>query len=181
LEPLLQAKARYGSKVLAETTALLNAARRSATGDASPALACLLAAHEPTDIAEERLPEARELAELRRAFNAALSEAKKAAPAFSEPVALIRVRSAFQVHPALAQMWAGKLPRNIVIVANESYLPSRVNFSVRTELDVNLLEFLEAFRYGLDATEYGRGHDQATGGSLSTEDWKRFIATIGFR
>jgi single-stranded DNA-specific DHH superfamily exonuclease len=181
LEPLPAAKERYGSRTLREATVLVNAARRSASGDASVALAALLAAREPAEIALGRLPEARQLAEMRQAFNAALAEAKRAAPAFNQRVALIRVQSPYQVHPVLAQIWRGKLPNHIVMVANEGYLPGRVSFSLRTMLDVSLLDFLQAFSHALDATEFGYGHDKATGGSMSTEEWKRLLATMGFR
>lgn len=181
LEPLPQARERYGRPVLRETTSLLNAARRSASGDASVALAALLAAREPADIAHGRLPEARELAEMRQAFNASLAEARRVAPAFSGRIALIRVRSPFQVHPILAQTWRGRLPEHIVMVANDGYLPGRVSFSLRTSLDVSLLEFMEAFRSSLDATEFGYGHDKATGGILSAEEFGRLLAMIGFR
>lgn len=181
LAPLPQAKRRYGSKVLQETTTLVNAARRSASGDASVALAALLRAHEPAEIAHGHLAEARELADMRQAFDQAVKRAKRAGPVFSRRVALICVSSPYQVHPILAQIWRGRLPDHIVMVANEGYLPGRVNFSVRTSLDVSLLDFMQAFRQGLDATEFGYGHDKATGGSLSADDWKRLLATMGFR
>jgi single-stranded-DNA-specific exonuclease len=180
LEPLPQARARYGTRMLREATTLVNAARRSPSGDASPALNALLAAQEPADIARGRLPEARQLAQLREDFNAALAEAKRAAPSFADRVALIRVHSPYQVHPILAQIWRGRLPNHIVMVANEGYLPGRVSFSLRTCLDVNLLSFLQAFRQSIDATEFGHGHDRATGGILLQDDYKRLLATMGF-
>jgi len=179
--PLPQARARYGSKLLREAASLINAARRSATGDASLALTALLRARGPADIAEGRLPEARQLAALRQAFNEALADARQVMPVFSGKVALIRVQSPYLVHPVLAQIWRGRLPNHIIMAANEGYLPGRVNFSLRTALDVNLLDFLAAFRQGLDATELGYGHDKAMGGSLSQDDWKRLLATLGFR
>ena len=180
LPPLPQARERYGGTAIRETTVLVNAARRSDSGDPTPALQALLAAHEPADITEGRLPQAQALGRLRRAFNAALGQARRAAPVFGGRVALVRVRSPYQVHPVLARIWCARLPRFIVMVANEGYLAGRVNFSLRTALDVNLLDFLQAFRHGLDATEFGYGHDKATGGSLSREDWQRLLASMGF-
>ena len=181
LPPLPQAKQRYGSKVLQETTALVNAARRSASGDASVALAALWRAREPAEIAHAHLPEARELAGLRQAFNDAVKQAKRVAPTFNRRVALIRVSSPYQVHPVLAQIWRGRLPDYIVMVANEGYLPGRVSFSLRTSLDISLLDFMQAFRHSLDATEFGYGHDKATGGNLPVDEWRRLLATMGFR
>jgi len=181
LAPLPGAQAHYGAHVLREATALVNAARRSATGDALPALDALLAADEPAAISHGHLPEAVALAGMRRAFQEALQQSRRAAPTFHDHVALIRVHSPYLVHPALAQMWRRRLPHHIVLVANDGYLPGQVNFSVRTALDINLLDFLQPFRSGLDATEFGYGHDKATGGSLRTDDWQRFLATLGFR
>ncbi|MGQ9683024.1 MAG: DHH family phosphoesterase [Anaerolineae bacterium] len=180
IEPLPEARKRYGNRVIKETTTLVNAARRSASGDASLALHALLNASAPADIARGRLPEARALQAEREAFNAALTAAKRAAPTFASNLALIRVRSPYQVHPVLAQIWRGRLPNHIVMVLNEGYLPDRASFSLRTALDVNLLDFLEPFRSSLDATELGYGHDKATGGSLPREELKRFLATLGF-
>ena len=180
IEPLPQARKRYGSRLIRETTALINAARRSASGDATPALRALLSASEPADITRNRIPEAETLHAEREEFNAALSEAKRVAPTITGNLALIRVRSPSQVHPVLAQIWRSRLPEHIVMVVNEGYTPDRASFSLRTALDVNLLDFLEPFRSSLDATELGYGHDKATGGSLPCEDLKRFLATLGF-
>jgi len=58
-----------------------------------------------------------------------MNEAKKAAPVFSNRVALIRLDTPCQVHPLIAQIWRTRLPQYIVISANEGYLPGRVNFS----------------------------------------------------
>jgi len=181
LEPLPQARARYGPRVLHETTALVNAARCSASGDASPALAALLAAREPADIAHCRVPEARELGELRQAFDQALKQARRTQPLLSDRVALIRVRSPYQIHPALAHIWCERLSDYVVLIGNEGYLPGRVSFSLCTRSDVDLLTFLQAFRQSLDATEFGYGHDKATGGTLSADDWKSLLAMLGFR
>ncbi len=180
LEPLPQARARYGTRMLHQATVLVNAARRSAAGDAAPAAAALLAAHEPADIAQCRAPYAHELGEMRRAFDDALGQAKHIAPQFSGRVALIRVHSPYQVHPILAQMWRSRLPQHIVMAANDGYLPGQVSFSLRTCLDVSLLDFLQAFRQSINATEFGHGHDKATGGILPAAEYQRLLATLGF-
>lgn len=180
LEPLQAARARYGSRILHETAVLVDAARCSANGAATPALAALLAAREPADIARCRVPEARELAELHRAFEEALKEARKARPAFSGRVALVRIRSPYLIHPALAHFWCARLPASVVLVGNEGYLPGRVSFSLCSRSGVDLPTFLQAFRQSLDATEFGYGHDQATGGTVSADEWKSLLAMLGF-
>jgi single-stranded-DNA-specific exonuclease len=181
IEPLPTARRRYGARILRSAASLVHAARRSASGDPGPALDALLEAREPGDIVHGRLSAARELAELRRAFNAALAATQRVSPVFRDRVALIRVNSPYQVHPCLAQVWRGRLPDHVVIVANDGYVPDAVAFSITTDLDISLLEFMAAFRSSLDPTEFGYGHDKATGGSLSPDEWKRFMATLGFR
>ncbi|HOG45639.1 MAG TPA: phosphoesterase [Anaerolineae bacterium] len=181
VRPLPQVREQYGSHTLHEARVLVSAARRSSSGDAAVALDALLAAHEPADIAACRLPQARELAEMRRAFDEALCRVRGVAPAISGRVALIRVHSPYLVHPALAQLWRSRLPERIVLVANEGYLPGQVAFSLRTCLDVNLLDYIQAFRQSVNATELGYGHDKATGGMLPAAEFKRFLATLGFR
>ncbi len=181
LEPVPQARARYGTRTLHKAATLVNAARRSAGGDASVALDALLAAQSPADITDCRLPEAQQLVEMRQGFDQALGEAQRVAPVFRERVALIRVHSPYQVHPILAQIWRSRLPQHIVIVANEGYLPGRVSFSLRTCLQVNLLDYLKAFRQAIDTTEYGHEPGGATGGTLPAGEWKRLLATMGFQ
>jgi len=181
LEPLPQARARYGARTLHEAMVLVNAARSSASGDTAPALAALLAAREPADIAHCQVPEARELAELRQAFDEELKRFKKVRPLLRDRVALIRVRSPYLIHPTLAHIWCERLPDRVVLVANEGYLPNRVGFSICTRSGVDLFGFLQAFRQNIDATEFGYGPNQPTGGSLSTEEWKNLLAMLGFQ
>ena len=44
----------------------------------------------------------------------------------------------------------------------------------------NLLEFLRAHAPAGAGESYGRGHDQATGGSLAYAAWDEFVAGLGF-
>ncbi|HJU06454.1 MAG TPA: DHH family phosphoesterase [Nitrospiraceae bacterium] len=118
--------------------------------------------------------------EARQEVNAAMNEAKQQAPVFSNNVALIRVHSACQVHPLIAQIWRSRLPRYIVVVANDGYIPGRINFSVRSSGDMNALDFLQAVALPPGDGEYGHGHDQATGGSLPVARWNQLLAALGF-
>ena len=85
------------------------------------------------------------------------------------------MHSRCQIHPLIAQIWRSRLPsKYVVIVSNDGYLPGRVNFSARSASGVNLLEFLRSQNVN------ARGHDQATGASLSVEQWTEFLAKLGF-
>jgi hypothetical protein len=64
----------------------------------------------------------------------------------------------------------------IVIAANDGFLPGRVNFAIRCGSDVNLLQWLRSLPFSPSASaEYANGHPQATGGSLSRDDFERFV------
>ncbi len=110
----------------------------------------------------------------------AMEEAKKAAPVFAGEAALIRVHSACQVHPLVAQIWRSRLPKYIMIAANDAYLPGRVNFSARSAAGVNVLEFLRAIPLGSGEGNIGNGHDQASGGSLPVARWNEMLGLLGF-
>jgi hypothetical protein len=103
-----------------------------------------------------------------------------AAPKFAGNVALIRVTSRCQVHPVIAQIWRTRLPKYFVIVANDGYVPGRVNFSMRSAPGANALDFLSAIDLGEGEGSYAHGHDQATGGSLPVERWELLLAKLGF-
>jgi single-stranded-DNA-specific exonuclease len=139
---LADAKRRYRPTPLRDATTLLNAPRRSASGDARPALDLLMAVDHPREIVRGPRPEVERLKAAKAEVNAAFAEAKRAAPVFSGNVALIRIHTPCQVHPLIAQIWRTRLPNYIVLAANTGYLPGRVNFSARAAGSINLLDFL---------------------------------------
>ena len=173
--PLLASvRKRYAMSDLKEATALVNAARRASDFQPENAARALLGHATPRELVRSESPEVAALRTAREEVRREMSEAKKAAPKFAGNVALIRVRSRCQVHPVIAQIWRTRLPKYIVIVANDGYLPGRVNFSARSMAGIDLIAFLRA--HGVDA----RGHDQATGGSVTTEEWVELLMRLGF-
>ena len=168
-----------GATVLRRVTTLLNAPRRTASGDANPVLQMLLASSSASDVLqgenEQWLSNAK--AEVDEAF----ARARKTAPTFADDVALITIHEGCQVHPLVAQTWRNRLRKNIVMCANTGYLPGRVNFAVRTATSRSLLDFLREHRPSGAGEDYGRGHDKASGGSLTFEQWSEFLASFGFR
>jgi len=175
-----QAKDKYKAKWLKEATALINAARRSSSGDASVALQAVLKASHPREIVEGASPEARLLHEFREEAKMALEEAKKASPKFSGNVALVEISTPCYVHPLIAQIWRTRLPKYIVIVANYGYIPGYVAFSVRTAADVNVLDFLGQVEVDVAEGYMGYGHDQASSGVIPVESWKVLLSRLGF-
>ncbi|MCS7286185.1 MAG: phosphoesterase [Anaerolineae bacterium] len=176
-----EAKEKYKAKWLKEATALVNAARRSSSGDASVALRAVLKASHPREIVEGASPEARLLHKFREESKAALEEAKKASPRFRGNVALVEISTPCYVHPLVAQIWRTRLPKYIVIVANHGYIPGYVAFSVRTAADVNVLDFLGQIEVDVAEGYMGYGHDQASSGVIPFESWKILMEGLGFR
>ena len=171
---------RHTAKYLKEATALLNAARRASRYDPEAAARALLAHPDPKSLTLSDSPDVAALRDSRAEVKAALEDAKKAAPVFAGQVALIRVHSPCQIHPLIAQVWRTRLPKFIVIAANDAYLPGRVNFSARAGGGVNVLEFLRAVPLPPGEGSFGHGHDQASGGSLPVARWNALLAALGF-
>jgi single-stranded-DNA-specific exonuclease len=178
---LLEAvKKKYTAKYLKEATAVINASRRSSRYAPELAAHALLSHDSPRALVDSQDENAIALREMREEVKQALDEAKKAAPTFAGNVALVRMHSACQVHPLIAQIWRSRLPKYMVIAANTGYLPGRVNFSARSAPGVNILEFLRGIELPEGEGHWGHGHDQASGGSLPVERWNALLEQLGF-
>lgn len=179
--PLIgEAKKKYTAKYLREATSLVNAARRSSRYIPEVAADALLSARTPRELVEADTPAAKELRAAREEVKAALEEAKKAPPVFAGQVALIRIHSACVVHPLIAQIWRSRLPKFVVIVANDGYRPGQVHFSARSAAGVNVLEMLRGISLPGGEGHFGHGHDQASGGILPIPRWNALLAALGF-
>lgn len=179
--PLLTAvRARHKITHLRDATSLLNAARRSSSGDARPAFELLMKADGPKAVLSGEHPETEHLTAMKAEVTAAFNAGKRVAPKVVGNIALVRVHSPCQIHPMIVQSWRTRLAKNIVMVANTGYIPGQVNFTVRSALDVNLLDFLRDHAPPDPGPNYGHGHDRATGGALKHDQWNRFITTLGF-
>jgi len=179
-EMLAVAKSRYTAKYLKEASALINAARRASQYNPEVAVRALLTHDNPRSLVNSNTQEVEQLREARKEVQAAMEQAKKAAPVFSGNVALVRINSPCQIHPLIAQSWRTRLPKYIVMVANEGYIPGRVNFSVRTASRINVLDFLKSVDLSPGEGSYGHGHDSASGGSLPVERWNELLSSLGF-
>jgi single-stranded-DNA-specific exonuclease len=179
---LAEAKKRYTAKWLKEAVVLTNAARRASTFDAETPLKLLMTGDGPKALSEG--PGSDKLAAYRAEVNAELAEARKAAPVFSEsePFALVRIDSACQVHPLIAQQWRGRLKKYAVIAANTGYRPGVVAFSTRTaRADLVLPEIFQSVDVGAEyADDFGHGHDAASGGHLPPSVFNRLLDALGF-
>lgn len=177
---LTAAKKKYTAKYLKEATTLINASRRASHYDPETAAQALLTHASPRELVESNAPTVEQLRVAHAEVKTALNEAKKAAPIFSGPVALIRINTPCQIHPLIAQIWRSRLPKYIVFAANYGYLPRRVNFSTRAAPGVNVLDFLRDLKLPAGEGNFGHGHDQASGGSLPLARWNELLALMNF-
>ena len=189
--PLIaRAKKRYGAGKLREAVSLVNAPRRSASGDAAAALSLLLKASGPADVVSGEHPETEACRAAQEEVKAAVAEGRRQPPRFGSrygaDVAIIRVSSPCQIHPLVAQSWTGRLrkkdrPGVIVFAANDAFQPGHVSFAGRASGDVDIIDLLARHRpEGADPTRYGNGHPKASGGTLPVEAWNSFARDLGF-
>ena len=174
---------RWTAKWLREAVSAVNAARRAAEFDVDTPLRLLMRASHPRELAEGGAPDVARLRGYRTEVQAELAEARRKAPLFSDdgPWALVPIDSPCQIHPLIAQQWRGRLSDRAVIAANRGYLPGIVAFSARTaRRDLVLPELLRAVDIGPVGHEFGRGHDQASGGQLPTAQFNRLVEALGF-
>jgi single-stranded-DNA-specific exonuclease len=174
---IAEVKKRYGAKWLKEATVLVNAPRRSAAFQVEAAARALLENATPRELCESDSADVQELRRARAEVAAEMEIAKKAAPVFAGKTALVRVNSPCQIHPLIAQIWRGRLPKYYVLVANEGYMPDRVNFAARGE---GILDFIKSIQLSEGEGTYGHGHEAASGGSLSVERWNELLEKVGF-
>lgn len=177
---LAAAQARWGKTALKDATVLVNAPRRTAAADASPALRLLLDGDGPKTITKSDSPDAHALRDARAEVKAAMDMAKRVAPRVVGDVALIAFASGAQVHPLVAQQWRGRLRDKVVIAANTGYRDGWVHFAARSASGRDLVAFLAAHRPAGADGRYGNGHAQATGGALPYPIWNDFVAGLGF-
>lgn len=178
--PEMAAARGFGITALRDAAALVNAPRRSASGDATPALRLLMAADGPKDVLSGERPEAAAVLAARAEVKRELEAARRIGPVVRGEVALIRFASPTQIHPLIAQQWRGRLRDKIVMAANTGYRPGWVHFAVRSGEDRDLVGFLAEHRPPGADEMYGSGHRQATGGALRPADWNAFVTGLGF-
>jgi len=187
----------YSKRVLSDAIRLVNAPRRTSSYDVSAAWQSLLYTTTPRSITAT--PTSSSPSFIRRLYSAQ-GEVKvetdrwaRTPPKFSGDgrVALIRVSSSAQIHPLIATRWANTLKSSkleIVMCANDGYLPDLTNFSCRVARcastrsngkDVNIIDTLKEYASRVPGLpedmgdNFARGHKEASGGIVRTEDFER--------
>ncbi|KAK5136243.1 hypothetical protein LTR08_003850 [Meristemomyces frigidus] len=195
---------RYTKKVINDVVSAVNAPRRTATYDVRSAWDAICDTSEPASV----LKDAR-LQAARAEVSAEVERCTHTAPKFSPDgkVAVFRINSQAQVHPVIATRWAGHLNSKaleFVMVANDGYLPGKVNFSCRIPRCARSrdppVSIIDRLRYYASLTEqasddangtensdtrrpllervgddFARGHVQASGGIVSVDDFEELM------
>lgn len=180
----------YTKKAINEAVSLINAPRRTASYNVGIAWAALAAAVSPVDLLGNK-----SLLEARSQVNAEVERCTHAAPSFSSDgrIAVFRIKSQAQVHPVIATRWSGHLQSaklEVIMVANEGYLPGMVNFScrvprcARTRQDpVDIIQILrgiadkapdDTLRSRLGES-FARGHKEASGGIVPVKEFEELL------
>jgi len=102
----------------------------------------------------------------------------RTAPRVTDDLAVIRFRSAAQVHPLVATAWTRRLAPRMVLAANDDYLPGMVNFAVRGGAGADLRARLRDALPEADG-EFAHGHPRATGGSLTPAEFDLLLSRLG--
>lgn len=174
------AQKRYGKTALRNAVSLVNAPRRTAAADASPALALMMKCDSPKELLSGAHPETALLLAAKEEVKAEMEVARRVAPKVRGEVALIPLDSPCQIHPLIAQQWRTRLKDKVVIAANKAYRPGWVHFAARTGAGHDLIRFFAERRPDGAGSEYGSGHKAASGGALRIPEWNRFVAELGF-
>ncbi|VUC27792.1 unnamed protein product [Clonostachys rosea] len=181
---------KYTKKAINDAVSLINAPRRTSSYNVPVAWKALSAAASPKDLLSNK-----DLLAARAEVNAEVERCTHAAPKFSADgrVAVFRISSGAQVHPVIATRWAGHLSSKnleVVLVANEGYIPDKVNFSCRIprcarsrDPPVNIIEILrDVASRSEDPTlrerlgdSFARGHKEASGGIVPKEEFEELM------
>jgi len=183
---------KYKKRRIDTAVSLVNAPRRTAGYSVRDAWDALLRAGAPADLeADARLEQARQ------EVKAETARCARVPPRFSADgrVAVLRLHSTAQIHPIIAARWAGFLTGahlEVVMVANEGYMPGRVHFSCRVPKavrgrGVDIIEVLEGiaarsqdegFRARLGQS-FARGHKEASGGVVGLDEFAELLRLMG--
>lgn len=184
---------KYTKKAHNDAVSLINAPRRTAEYDVASAWRALTAADSPRALLDNQV-----LLDARAAVNAAVRRCTRIAPKFSadKRFAVFRIHSEAQVHPVVATIWASYLDSaelEVIMVANEGFMPDRVHFSCRVprsararDPPVNLLHALaDLVDRSPDPTlrarlgdNFGKGHVQASGGIVPKKEFEELMELL---
>lgn len=184
----------HTKKSIYDAIALVNAPRRSKRYNVEAAWDAVLFAQNPKTLLDNE-----ELAAAQLEIQNERNKWSRTPPKFSQDatIAVLTISSAAQIHPLIATQWAGMLTSSkleIVMCANDGYLPGKVNFSCRVVKDARArtgddkVDIIQKLK-GIVANEpdlmarlgesFARGHKEASGGIVNKQEWDEFQKLMG--
>jgi single-stranded-DNA-specific exonuclease len=157
-----------------DCVSLINAARRHAHFEVKEVFELVVASDTPRRFLASAT--AAGFDDFRHEVYLDLKKNLKVPPIFKGRFALFLFSSPHQIHPLIATIWAGKLKQYIIIAANEGFLPEKICFSIRSRLDVNLLDIIKELRTANEEMDYG--HEKATGGVVSPAEFDSLLEKL---
>ena len=168
---------KYKKKDISYISSLINSARRVKEFDIDLAFKYLIESEDFSDLFYNSEYK-NKLEFYKEIIKKDIDRWKRVKPKFIKQIAIIEINSENLIHPIIAQIWKNILDKYIVICANFGYIENKVSFSMRTSLNISLLEFLRNFLEPSIEEDLGFGHERATGGIVSIEKWNEFISKI---
>lgn len=165
---------------LKQAEVLINSAKRSSAYDIDTAIDLVAGATCLEDLTDPNDPRVKKLDGYRKEVNEEVRRCRHEPPIFSWKVAMIAFESQCDIQGLIAETWRRQLSRYIVIAANFGYIPTKVAYVVRSQLDVNLIEFMESMKPPYYNEHICFGHDKAGGGIIPREVWVDVAKKIGF-
>lgn len=185
---------QHPKKSINDAVGLVNSPRRSAAYNVQDAWDAVLSASSP-----EPLLKNKKLYDANWEVRQETERCTHTPPKFScdATIAVLTISSAAQVHPVIATRWSGHLKSDkleVVMCANEGYLPGMVNFSCRIaknararegDAKVDIIKKLEGIvaddkeLRGRLGESFARGHKEASGGIVKKEVWEEFKKAMG--
>lgn len=165
---------------LKDAEVLINSAKRSSSYDIDTAIDLLSDAKNIETLIDKRDQRVRKLAEYRKEVNNEVRRCRHEPPIFRWKVAMVAFESRCDIQGLIAETWRRLLSRYIVIAANFGYIEGKVAYVIRSQTDVNLIEFMESMRPAGYDQHICFGHDHAGGGIIEKEIWKDVAEKMGF-
>ena len=185
---------QHSKKAINDAVSRVNAPRRSAAFNVEAAWNAVISASSPEAVSKDG-----KLLDAQAEVKMETERWAHVPPKFSKDatIAVLTISSAAQIHPLIATRWAGFLQSNkleIVMCANEGYLPGMVNFSCRVaksmrardgedKIDIiKKLEGIVAHDPDLRARlgeSFARGHKEASGGIVKKAEWDELWKLMG--
>jgi single-stranded-DNA-specific exonuclease len=176
-----EAVGRLKKSDILDAEVLINSAKRSSRYDIETPIRLLDQASDLAGLVDRQIPGVRALDEDRAEVNREVKRCRHEKPHFIWKAAVIPFQSRCEIQGLIAETWKRQLENYLVLAANFGYIRNKVAYSVRTELDISVIDFMESLKPADHTRPVVWGHDRAAGGVLDRELWFHIAERMGFK